>query len=145
MDEVAAQIFSDRRADLEMRYTRAMAHTIYVYAGCSTCKKALKWLKEQGIEATVVPIVESPPSAAQLTKLIAKSGKPASKWWNTSGEAYRALIAERGKDAIAALTTAEVAKLLSENGKRIKRPVLVQGDTVLVGFDPTGWSDALLR
>lgn len=107
---------------------------IYSYAGCSTCKKAIAWLKAHDVSPTVIPIVDAPPSAATLQKLMKASGLPNAKWWNTSGEAYRALVAERGKDAMAALSTAEVAKLLSENGKRIKRPVLVVGDTVLVGF-----------
>lgn len=108
--------------------------TVYAYAGCSTCKKALKWLEGHGVKAAIVAIVEAPPSATELERLIAKSGLPASKWWNTSGEAYRALVAERGKEAIAALTTKEIARLLAENGKRIKRPVLVTKDAVLVGF-----------
>ena len=41
-----------------------MRVTVYAYAGCGTCKKALKWLEGRGIAATVVPIVERPPSAA---------------------------------------------------------------------------------
>lgn len=108
--------------------------TVYAYAGCSTCKKALAWMKAHGVDAEVVPIVDAPPSGKEIEALIDRSGLPASKWWNTSGEAYRALIAERGKDAIAALTKKEVATLLAENGKRIKRPVLVTDDAVLVGF-----------
>lgn len=116
--------------------------TVYAYAACSTCKKALAWLKAHGVEAEVVPIVERPPSAKELEVLIAKSGLAASKWWNTSGEAYRALIAERGKEAIAALDAKQVAKLLAENGKRIKRPVLVAGDTVLVGFREEAYASA---
>lgn len=108
--------------------------TLYAYAGCGTCKKALRWLEGRGVTPAVVPIVERPPSAAELEKLIERSGLPASKWWNTSGEAYRALVTERGKDAIAKLTTKQIAALLAENGKRIKRPVLVTKDAVLVGF-----------
>ena len=107
---------------------------VYAYAGCGTCKKALAWLKMHGVSPRVVPIVDAPPSAKELEALIARSGMPPKKWWNTSGEAYRALIAERGKDAIAKLDTRAIAGLLSENGKRIKRPVLVRGDHVLVGF-----------
>jgi arsenate reductase len=116
---------------------------VYAYAGCSTCKKALKWLGEHGVTARVVPIVDSPPSAKELEALIERSKLPAAKWWNTSGEAYRALIAERGKDAVAALSTREVAKLLAENGKRIKRPVVVTGDAVLVGFREDAYAAAL--
>lgn len=108
--------------------------TVYAYGGCSTCKKALSWLKAHGVDAKVIPIVDAPPSAREIESLIDQSGLLPAKWWNTSGEAYRALIAERGKDAMAALTKKEVARLLAENGKRIKRPVLVAGEKVLVGF-----------
>ena len=118
---------------------------IYSYAGCSTCKKAIAWLKAHDVTPKVVPIVDTPPSAAALQKLMKASGLPNAKWWNTSGEAYRALVAERGKDAIAALSTAEVATLLSENGKRIKRPVLFAGDTVLVGFREEAYEAVFAR
>jgi arsenate reductase len=114
-----------------------MSHSevvVYAYAGCSTCKKALKWLADHRVAVRVVPIVDSPPSAKELARLMKASGLPANKWWNTSGEAYRALVAERGKEAVASLDASEIARLLAENGKRIKRPVLVSGDTVLVGF-----------
>jgi arsenate reductase len=118
--------------------------TVYSYAGCSTCKKALAWLKAHGVEADVRAIVDAPPSAKELESLIDASGLPLGKWWNTSGEAYRALVAERGKDAVAKLTKKEVAKLLAENGKRIKRPVLVAGDEVLVGFKEDAYAAALV-
>lgn len=117
---------------------------MYAYAGCSTCKKAEKWLRDHQVPVRVVPIVESPPSAAELERLIEKSALPAAKWWNTSGEAYRALIAERGKEAVQKLTTKEIAQLLSENGKRIKRPVLVAGDAVLVGFSEEAYAARFL-
>lgn len=116
---------------------------VYAYAGCSTCKKALGWLEAHGVEASVVPITERPPTAAELERLIERSGLPAKKWWNTSGEAYRALVAERGKDAIAALSAGQIAALLAENGKRIKRPVLVAGDVVLLGFRQEDYARAL--
>ena len=116
--------------------------TVYAYAGCSTCKKALAWMKAHGVEAEVIPIVEAPPSAARIEQLIERSGLPASKWWNTSGEAYRALIAEHGKDVVAAWSKKEVAKRLAENGKRIKRPVAVGDDQVLVGFREDAYAAA---
>lgn len=114
--------------------------TVYAYAACQTCRKALAWLTARGVSPTVVPIVEAPPSAAALAELIARSGLPPKKWWNTSGEAYRELVAARGKDAIAALDAQQVATLLAENGKRIKRPVLVTADAVLVGFDEDAYA-----
>lgn len=120
-----------------------MARTLYAYAGCSTCKKAIAWLRDAKVAVDVVPIVERPPSAAALTKLIARSGLPAKKWFNTSGESYRTLVRERGKDAVAALDDAAITQLLAADGKMIKRPVLVTDDAVLVGFDEARYSALL--
>ncbi len=116
--------------------------TVYAYASCDTCRKALAWLRAHQVEPRVVPIVDAPPSAQELKALVAKAGLPVRKWFNTSGQSYRALVAERGKDAVAALTDAEVVALLAADGKLIKRPVLVDGERVLVGFDAAAYEAA---
>ncbi len=100
------------------------------YAGCGTCKKALKWLAERGVEVTVRPIVEQPPTPAELSKWIPASGLPVRKWLNTSGQSYRAI----GKEKVDAADDATLVRWLAEDGKLVKRPVLVLGERVLVGF-----------
>lgn len=107
---------------------------LYAYAACGTCKKAQKWLDAHGLAYEVVPIVERPPSVAELTTWIADSGLPARKWFNTSGQSYRAMMADLGKERVDALTDAEIVEKLSRDGKLIKRPVLVADGKVLVGF-----------
>lgn len=103
---------------------------ILSYAGCSTCKKALKWLAERGVDAEVRPIVDRPPTRAELARWIPASGLPVRKWLNTSGQSYRAL----GKARVDAADDEVLMRWLSEDGKLVKRPVLVAGDRVLVGF-----------
>lgn len=100
------------------------------YAGCSTCKKALAWLAQHGVDVTVRPIVESPPTRAELGLWLPASGLPVRKWLNTSGQSFRAL----GKAKIDAASDATLLEWLSKDGKLVKRPVLVRGDQVLVGF-----------
>ena len=56
------------------------------------------------------------------------------KWLNTSGLSYRAL----GKAKIDAASEQELVDWLSQDGKLIKRPVIVAGDRVLVGYDEAG-------
>lgn len=111
---------------------------ILSYAGCQTCKKALAWLAAHDVEVTVRAIVDEPPTAAELAAWIPKSGRPVRKWLNTSGQSYRAL----GKAAVDAMSDAEVAEHLTRDGKLVKRPVLVAGDLVLVGFDAAAWTEA---
>lgn len=113
---------------------------ILVYAGCSTCKKALGWLKAHGLTPDVRAIVDEPPTVAELAQWIPQSGKPVRKWLNTSGQSYRAL----GKAKVDAATDAELVRWLSEDGKLVKRPVLIAGQTVVVGFDEAAYA-ALVR
>ncbi|AKU92537.1 arsenate reductase family protein [Vulgatibacter incomptus] len=114
---------------------------ILSYAGCSTCKKALKWLAEHGIDAEVRPIVEQPPTPAELERWIPASGLPVRKWLNTSGQSYRAI----GKERIDAADDATLVRWLAADGKLVKRPVLVHGDRVLVGFREEQYGELFAR
>ncbi len=107
------------------------------YSGCGTCKKALKWLQEQGVAHQVRPIVDMPPTVAELKQWIGRSGVSVRKWLNTSGQSYRAL----GKAKVDAASDAELIEWLAADGKLVKRPVLVTDDTVLVGFKPEAYEE----
>jgi arsenate reductase len=112
---------------------------VLAYAGCSTCKKALAWLGENGVAHGVRPIVDLPPTTAELSAWIPASGLPVRKWLNTSGLSFRAL----GKAKIDAASDAELVKWLAADGKLVKRPVLVDRRgplRVLVGFKPEAWA-----
>lgn len=115
---------------------------VYAYEGCDTCKKALRWLAQKRVVARVIPIVESPPTKKQLATWIEASGLPVRKWLNTSGQSYRAMIAERGAEAVAEMSDAALIAALAADGKLIKRPVMIRGDRVLVGFKEDAYSKA---
>ena len=64
------------------------------------------------------------------------SGLPLKKFFNTSGQLYKSLgLKDRLKD----MTEEEQLTLLATDGMLVKRPVLVDGDRVLVGFRPEEW------
>lgn len=108
-----------------------MALTFYWYPNCGTCKKAKKWFDDQGIAYTSIHIVDETPTQVELEGLIAKSGLPAKKFFNTSGKKYRELnMKEKIKDA----STEEMATYLASDGMLIKRPIVTDGQKVTVGF-----------
>jgi len=109
------------------------------YAGCTTCKNAIKWLRGHDVEFTLRPIVEKPPTVSELKSWIKASGLPVRKWLNTSGQSYRAI----GKEKIDAATDAELVEWLANDGKLVKRPVLVNGEHVLVGFKADAYEEEL--
>ncbi len=106
------------------------------YPKCSTCRKARKYLEDKGVEFESRHIVENNPTADELREWIRISGYPARKFFNTSGIKYR----EMGlKDRMDLMTDDEKIELLSTDGMLVKRPILVDGDRIFVGFKEKEW------
>ena len=114
--------------------------TFICYERCTTCKKAQKWLDTRGIKYKVRPIKEANPTAEELSTWVQKSGKEARKFFNTSGILYR----QQGLSArVKEMTEKEMIDLLATDGMLVKRPILVAGKTVLVGFNEAEWEKSL--
>lgn len=112
---------------------------IYTYDKCSTCRKAIQWLKQQGIEFDSVPIVDSPPSAKELSLIRDLARLEVRKLFNTSGQSYR----QGGwKDKLAGLSDEEAFSALTNDGKLIKRPIVIGKDFALVGFKEDAYTQA---
>ena len=113
------------------------------YPRCSTCKKAKRWLDENGVAYVARHIVENNPTVDELRAWHALSGLPIRRLFNTSGRLYR----EQGiKDRLAAGMSEEACyELLSQDGMLVKRPLVVGEDFVLVGFREADWAERLAR
>ena len=110
------------------------------YPKCSTCQKAKKWLDAQEISYTERHIVEENTTYEELKKWQARSGLPIKKFFNTSGMLYKEM---QLKDKLPQMSEDEQLKLLATNGMLVKRPVIVDGDTVLTGFREKEWEEKL--
>ncbi len=103
-------------------------------------QKAKKWLNEQNIEYTERHIVDNNPSYEELKEWYSKSGLPLKKFFNTSGLLYKEM---QLKDRLPTMREEEQLKLLATNGMLVKRPLVVNGDTVLIGFKEAEWAEKL--
>ena len=114
---------------------------VYCYSKCSTCKRALKWLEEKGIEHEVKDIKGDNPGEDELRAYHAVSGLPLKRFFNTSGMQYRELeLAKKLPD----MSEDEQFRLLSADGMLVKRPLLVGDGFVLTGFREPEWESRLL-
>jgi arsenate reductase len=104
----------------------------FEYSKCSTCVKARRWLESRAISFEAVPIVDKPPTQRDLLRWMRSSDLNAKKFFNTSGVSYR-----EGKfgERIPSMTLEQMSEALAADGKLIKRPLLVDGERVIVGFD----------
>ena len=102
----------------------------FSYNKCGTCRKAKKILDAYKVSYDEIDITETPPPKSVLKKAIKLKGMK--KLFNTSGEQYKKL---RIKDKIGDMTEVQVIELLSSNGRLVKRPIVVDGNRITVGFD----------
>ena len=110
------------------------------YPKCSTCRKARNWLDENNAQYTERHIVEDNPTFEELKEWHDKSGLPVKRFFNTSGMLYRDM---QLKDKLPQMSEEEQLELLDSNGMLVKRPIAVDGDTVLVGFKEADWAEKL--
>ena len=112
------------------------------YPSCTTCKKAKAWLQSKGLEFTARHIKEENPTAEELSLWQEKSGLELKKFFNTSGLVYKDLGL---KDKLPTMSREEQLDLLASNGMLVKRPIVVTGDAVLVGFKEKDWEKLLQK
>ena len=110
------------------------------YPKCSTCRKAQAFLDARGAAYDLRDIRENNPTEDELRRWHAKSGLPLKRFFNTSGIPYR----ELGLSAkLPTMSEDEQFALLATNGMLVKRPLLIGGDFVLVGFREAEWAAKL--
>ena len=112
------------------------------YPKCTTCQKAKKWLDDNNFEYEFRDIKLNNPTMEELTEWYTKSGFPLKKFFNTSGLLYKSMEL---KTKLPSMTEQEMLKLLSTDGMLVKRPILVGGDFVLVGFKETEWEGTVSK
>ena len=114
---------------------------VYCYSRCTTCQRALKWLKEKGIPCQVLDIKADHPDMETLRGYYEKSGLPLKRFFNTSGIPYR----EMGlSQKLPTMTEDEQLALLATDGMLVKRPLIIGDDFVLTGFKENEWAEKLL-
>lgn len=111
------------------------------YPKCSTCQKAKRWLEENGIPFTDRHIKEQNPTYEELAAWYKTSGMPLKRFFNTSGLLYKSM---QLKERLPLMNEEEQLRLLASDGMLVKRPLLINGDMVLIGFRANEWKEKLL-
>lgn len=116
-------------------------NTVFVcYPKCTTCKKARAWLENHGISFEERDIKTQNPIEEELRLWHEKSGLPLKRFFNTSGQLYRSMeLSKKLPD----MSEDEQFALLASDGMMVKRPILLAGEKVLVGFKEAEWESLL--
>ena len=110
------------------------------YPKCTTCQKARAWLDGHNVSYTLRDIKTENPTQEELRDWWQKSGLPLKRFFNTSGQLYKAMDL---KDKLPTMSEEEQLALLATDGMLVKRPILVDGDRVRVGFREKEWAELI--
>ena len=111
----------------------------YTYLVCSTCRKAVKWLEKENLEYQLIDIVKEPPLSKYLNLAFDQNSEDKKRIFNTRGKAFKSIDFD-----IYGLSKDEIIKLLLSDGKLIKRPFLIFGEKIILGFNEAEYSNHLL-
>ena len=111
--------------------------TIYGIPNCDTCRKARKWLEQNGIDYHFHDLRDDGLEKAMLERWMAATGLDA--LLNRRSTTWRQLPAEQRE----LLTESGAVALMLKHPTLVKRPVAEQAGAVRVGFDVDTYRDFL--
>ena len=113
---------------------------LFSYSSCSTCRRAINWLKTNDIAFELVDILNNPPSK-EILVLSSQYYGDRKYLLNTSGLRYRSIGAARIKK----MSDNDFFDYLFKEPKLIKRPFLnKENSCFLIGFKEEKWIEKLL-
>ncbi len=113
---------------------------LFSYSSCSTCRRAINWLKSNDISFELIDILNNPPSKKLLISASEVLGNR-KFLLNTSGVVYRTI----GSEVIKKMSDKDLFDQLCKEPKLIKRPFLYKDNKCfLVGFKEEKWIEKLL-
>jgi arsenate reductase (glutaredoxin) len=103
-----------------------MPITIYHNPNCSTSRKVLGWLRDKGHQLHVIEYLKTPPSIADLKKLLKAMDATAQDIVRRKGDAYEALGNIAAMDAESLLARMVAEPVL------IERPIVINGSRAVL-------------
>ncbi|MEP1229229.1 MAG: Spx/MgsR family RNA polymerase-binding regulatory protein [Litorimonas sp.] len=101
---------------------------IYHLKTCDTCRKAIKALRNSGHELELIDVRSDGVPAAQLAKIEQAVGYE--KLLNTRSTTWRGLDASQKQN----IDASKALALISEHPTLMKRPVIIKGDQITLGW-----------
>ncbi|MGD8190002.1 Spx/MgsR family RNA polymerase-binding regulatory protein [Brevibacillus ginsengisoli] len=118
--------------------TQGQTITFFTYPSCTSCRKAKAWLAENGVKYVERHLFKNPPSAEELLEIIKMTTNGMDEILSTRSQKFKNLDVE-----IEDMTVSELLEMLSEDPRLLKRPILTDGENVIIGFNQSAMKNLL--
>jgi regulatory protein spx len=112
--------------------------TFYTYPSCTSCRKAKAFLKEKGVDYDERHLFKNPPSVEELLEIIKMTNNGTDDILSTRSRKFK----ELDKD-IEDMTVSELLEMVSEEPRLLRRPIIFDGENLIIGYNRTAMQDLL--
>lgn len=113
--------------------------TFYTYPSCTSCRKAKAWLQENGVSYEERHLFRNPPSSEELMEIMKKTTSGADEILSRRSQTFKNLDVD-----INDMTVSELLEMLSEDPRLLKRPILTDGENVIIGYNSSAMKNFLV-
>lgn len=105
----------------------------YSYPSCTSCRRTKSWLKSQGVDFNEHHLFRETPDADELRDILSLTTHGIDEILAKRSKEYKALDIE-----VEDLTINEFLDLVIEKPKLLRRPILTNGERLVIGYNLEG-------
>ncbi|MDX8291139.1 Spx/MgsR family RNA polymerase-binding regulatory protein [Metabacillus indicus] len=103
----------------------------YSYPSCTSCRKTKHWLKAHNVDFNEKHLFRETPTYAELQKILQLTTDGMDEILATRSQTYKELNLD-----IDELPLSDVIKLIIDEPKLLRRPIITDGKKLVVGYNP---------
>ncbi|WP_394186413.1 Spx/MgsR family RNA polymerase-binding regulatory protein [Metabacillus halosaccharovorans] len=104
--------------------------TFYSYPSCTSCRKAKHLLKTRNVDFQERHLFRDPPTIDELKDLLRLTTEGIDEILATRSQTYKDL-----KIDVNELSLSELLKLINQDPKLLRRPIITDGQQLIVGYN----------
>ncbi|KEZ51005.1 regulatory protein MgsR [Metabacillus indicus LMG 22858] len=103
----------------------------YSYPSCTSCRKTKHWLKAHNVDFNEKHLFRETPTYSELQKILQLTTDGMDEILATRSQTYKELNLD-----IDELPLSDVIKLIIDEPKLLRRPIITDGKKLVVGYNP---------
>ena len=112
----------------------------FTYPSCTSCRKTKKWLVNADVNFEERHLFRETPSYEELLSLLAMTTEGMDELLAKRSQEYKSLNID-----VESLSLSEVVKLLIEQPRLLRRPILTDGKKLVVGYNESALKNLVKR
>lgn len=105
--------------------------TFFTYPSCTSCRKTKKWLAENSIAFKERHLFNDAPTFNEMLRILALTTEGIDELLATRGQTFKQLELD-----VNDLSLSQFVKLVIQEPKLLRRPIITDGEKLIVGYDP---------